>query len=76
MNKLSDLIEKLEHNVGIGLTCLSSEEIGQLLEAARELQIYREGGVTEELLRRNNGCIKVGKGCMIVAAGEQPCQTK
>lgn len=31
-----------------------------------ELHCYREGGVTEEILRRSGGYIKVGKGCMIV----------
>lgn len=33
-----------------------------------DLLAYRQGGVTEEMLRRNDGYIKVGKGCMIVAA--------
>lgn len=35
-----------------------------------ELQVYREGGVTEEILRRNNGSIKVGRGCVIVREDE------
>ena len=30
-----------------------------------ELKAYREGGITEEILRRNDGYIKVGKGCVI-----------
>lgn len=33
---------------------------------AVDLQQWEEGGVTEELLRRNDGCIKIGKGCAIV----------
>jgi hypothetical protein len=34
-----------------------------------ELEAYRNGGVTEELLRRNDGFIKVGRGCEIAIAG-------
>lgn len=30
-----------------------------------ELKQYRDGGVTEEILRRNDGFIKVGRGCVI-----------
>ena len=39
---------------------------------AEELKAYREGGVTEEILRRNDGYIKVGKGCAIVRASDLP----
>lgn len=35
-----------------------------------ELAAYRTGGVTEEILRRNDGCIKVGQGCVIVREDE------
>ena len=31
-----------------------------------ELKAYRHGGITEEILRRNDGYIKVGQGCVIV----------
>lgn len=37
---------------------------------AAELKMWREGGLTEEVLRRNDGYIKVGKGCAIVRADE------
>lgn len=40
-----------------------------------ELKAYREGGVTEEMLRRNDGFIKVGRGCEIAIAGTtERCQ--
>ena len=39
---------------------------------AEELKAYRECGVTEEILRRNDGCIKVGRGCAIVRASDLP----
>lgn len=42
----------------------------QLAEALEEVRAYREGGVTEEILRRNNGYIKVGRGCVIALASE------
>lgn len=34
-----------------------------------EVDAYRNGGVTEELLRRQDGLIKVGKGCEIAIEG-------
>ena len=37
-----------------------------------ELQAYREGGVTEEILRRNGGYIKVGRGCAITLESDLP----
>ena len=39
---------------------------------AAELKMWRDGGITEDVLRKNNGCIKVGKGCAIVRADEVP----
>lgn len=41
-----------------------------IADIAAELRAYREGGVTEEILRRNDGCIKVGHGCAIVPLSE------
>jgi hypothetical protein len=38
----------------------------QIITLLYELETYRNGGVTEEILRRNDGSIKVGKGCKIV----------
>lgn len=73
MKTLNQLIEMVEYN-GLDPSLLSRVEVGQLLDAARELRTYREGGVTEELLRRNDGYIKVGRGCVIVAATGQ-CKT-
>ena len=51
--------------------CLPLQQLcGEAADAieglAAELQAYRKGGVTEEILRRNDGYIKVGRGCMIV----------
>lgn len=39
-------------------------------ELETELMAYREGGLTEEILRRNDGYIKVGKGCVIALASD------
>jgi hypothetical protein len=39
--------------------------------ATAEFAQWRAGGVTEELLRRNDGCIKVGRGCALVIAREK-----
>ena len=71
MKTLNQLIEMVEYN-GLDPSLLSREEVGQLLDAARELRTYRAGGITEELLRRNDGYIKVGKGCIIMAAASMP----
>ena len=35
-------------------------------ELRTELQSWRDGGLTEEILRRNDGTIKVGRGCRFV----------
>ena len=42
---------------------LRAEEYAAL---ADELKAWREGGVTEELLRRQDGYIKVGSGCTFI----------
>ena len=47
-------------------TCIS------LQETKEELQTWRDGGLTEEILRRNDGYIKVGKGCVIALASDIP----
>lgn len=41
----------------------------QMEANAAELKAWREGGLTEEMLRRDGGYIKVGKGCEIAIAG-------
>jgi hypothetical protein len=52
---------------GNGFASLPAAE----LDALRlELDAYRQGGVTEEILRRNDGAIKVGNGCVIALASE------
>lgn len=38
----------------------------------QEVLAYRKGGLTEEILRRGDGYIKVGRGCAIVAASSLP----
>lgn len=40
-------------------------EVSIINDLLHELNCYRNGGVTEELLRRNDGAIKVGRGCVI-----------
>jgi hypothetical protein len=42
----------------------------RLAASEAELKTYREGGLTEEILRRNDGYIKIGQGCAIVVADE------
>ena len=49
------------------------DTFGNMLEAQEErdalkaeLQAWRDGGLTEEILRRNDGTIKVGSGCRFV----------
>lgn len=32
-----------------------------------ELTAWRNGGVTEEMLRKGNGYIKVGRGCLLIS---------
>lgn len=41
----------------------------EVLKLRAEVDAYRNGGVTEELLRRQDGLIKVGKGCEIAIEG-------
>ncbi len=46
-------------------------QLSVALDAANaELKLWREGGVTEDLLRKNDGYIRIGKGCAIVRANE------
>lgn len=46
-------------------------ELSSELDAANaELKLWREGGVTEEILRKNDGYIRIGQGCAIVLAND------
>lgn len=60
---LNDLLKKL---CWFGYTPTHSEK-SLIQDLLHELKAYREGGVTEEILRRNDGYIKVGRGCVITA---------
>ena len=51
---------------------LLADALVELYSLQQELRSYREGGVTEELLRRHDGYIKVGRGCVIALASEMP----
>jgi hypothetical protein len=42
-----------------------------LAELLTELWLWRRGGVTEELLRINDGAIKIGRGCVVVSEKER-----
>lgn len=42
----------------------------QLAEVTAERDAYRHGGLTEEILRRHDGYLKVGRGCAIVLESE------
>lgn len=48
----------------------TTSEVSLINDLLHELHCYREGGVTEEMLRRNDGYIKVGRGCVIALASE------
>lgn len=71
INELDDLIKSVEWD-GCDPDKRSRKEISQLLECARELKIWRTNGVTEELLRRHDGYIKVGKGCVVALESMMP----
>ncbi len=45
-----------------------TEEMRDYYEAcSKELQAYRTGGITQEILRRKDGTLKLGKDCMIIS---------
>lgn len=44
----------------------------QLADILTELWCWRNGGITEEMLRAKDGCVKVGRGCLIVAECDWP----
>ena len=50
---------------GVSVGVPSQGEMNLIQDLLIELKKYREGGVTEEVLRRNDGAIKVGRGCII-----------
>lgn len=50
----------------------TTAEVSLINDLLYELHCYREGGVTEEMLRRNDGYIKVGRGCIIALESEKP----
>lgn len=45
-------------------TYIGEMELNQL---RAELEAYRTGGLTEEILRRKDGYIKVGVGCLLIS---------
>jgi len=58
--------------VGTDVSFMVAAMLDDIEALETELKAYREGGVTEEILRRNDGYIKVGKGCVIMAASSMP----
>jgi len=60
-------IERAGH-AGWGNTMTTAADMLQFQREAlkTELQAWRDGGLTEEILRRNDGTIKVGSGCRFV----------
>lgn len=65
LNDLTQRLHKTADDIAVQGK-LWAELANALASAWAELQAYRQGGVTEEILRRNDGCIKVGRGCVIV----------
>jgi len=49
---------------------VSTEQLERIRALEEELAQWRTGGVTEELLRKQDGFIKVGRGCMLVREDE------
>lgn len=41
-----------------------------LIEQKKELQRFKDGGVTEAMLRKQDGFLKLGLGCIVVLASE------
>jgi hypothetical protein len=70
---LTDLVED-QNGDGDYSLAVSGMSLAMLWEAIekqeQELQAYRKGGITEEILRRNDGYIKVGHGCAIIAVAD------
>lgn len=62
--RLDEIRTDCEHHASSDLVKVQQVELTKLLW---EVQQWRQGGVTEELLRAHDGCIRIGKGCMIVA---------
>lgn len=52
----------------------TTAEVSLISDLLYELHCYREGGVTDDMLRRNDGCIKVGRGCIIAIESPRPKQ--
>lgn len=45
-----------------------TEDVRDYYEAClKELKAYRTGGLTEEILRRKDGTLKLGKGCVVIS---------
>jgi hypothetical protein len=63
--KLEELRREVSHT---SPDAVHKVNAGVLAEALTELWCWRNGGVTEEMLRAGDGCIKVGRGCAIVCA--------
>lgn len=38
---------------------------GELFAVQEELRAYREGGLTEEILRRHDGCLRLSRSCCV-----------
>ena len=47
-----------------------AQSVKVVADLNEELKAYREGGITEEILRRNDGYIKIGTGCVVVVEEE------
>lgn len=58
IKQLNNRIEELER--------MNRLEKDVSLSMAREIEAWRNGGVTEEIIRRQDGYVKISKGCVIV----------
>lgn len=68
--ELASMTEMRDRAIAQG-NCAANDLRRKYDEIFAELDAYRNGGVTEEILRRNDGTIKIGKDCRIVAVAHE-----
>lgn len=73
---LQGKLERLQHFVDSSAWAVETEALKQKRDSlAQELSAYRQTGLTEEILRRHDGFIKIGNGCMVVISEEYEALT-
>lgn len=65
-----DIWEEIASQRKVIITSLqqqNTERLENIAACRQEMDWYRNGGLTEEILRRQDGYIKVGRGCAIIS---------